>query len=114
MGRSRNVAILVVITVLLLKTTEAEDYEVGGSTGWTSFPPGGASFYSKWASNFTFKVNDTLGKNLLYLKKFIILWEYTDHDHVCSVQLRVWKPQCGGTFESWLWKLWSRQQYQNL
>ncbi|XP_047169653.1 mavicyanin-like [Vigna umbellata] len=60
MGRSRNVAILVVITVMLLKTTEAEDYEVGGTTGWTTFPPGGASFYSKWASNFTFKVNDTL------------------------------------------------------
>ncbi|KAK7347534.1 hypothetical protein VNO80_22066 [Phaseolus coccineus] len=62
MAQLRNVAILLVIIVaaVLLKTTEAEDYEVGGTTGWTSFPPGGASFYSKWASNFTFKVNDTL------------------------------------------------------
>jgi len=64
MAQIRNVAILVVIiaAAVLLNTTEAEDYEVGGTTGWTSFPPGGASFYSKWASNFTFKVNDTLGK----------------------------------------------------
>ncbi|WVZ12979.1 hypothetical protein V8G54_017509 [Vigna mungo] len=46
MGRSRNVAILVVITVMLLKTTEAEDYEVGGNTGWTSFPPGVFNFES--------------------------------------------------------------------
>ncbi|CAJ1944578.1 unnamed protein product [Sphenostylis stenocarpa] len=45
---------------VLLKTTKAEDYEVGSTIGWLSFPPSGASFYSKWASNFTFKVNDTL------------------------------------------------------
>ncbi|TKY54838.1 Early nodulin protein 1 [Spatholobus suberectus] len=63
MAQIRNVAILVVVVAVavLLRSTEAKDYEVGGSvTGWTSFPPGGASFYSKWAANFTFKVNDTL------------------------------------------------------
>lgn len=48
---------------MLLQSTEAEDYTVGGGDiGWTSFPPGGASFYSNWASNLTFKVNDNLGE----------------------------------------------------
>ncbi|KAK2411680.1 blue copper protein [Trifolium repens] len=46
---------------MLLQTSEAEDYLVGGDViGWTSFPPGGDSFYSKWAANFTFKLNDNL------------------------------------------------------
>lgn len=52
------------MVAVLLQSTEAEDYKVGDATGWTSFPPGGASFYSKWAAKFTFKVNDTLGKNI--------------------------------------------------
>ncbi|WJX95814.1 hypothetical protein P8452_77090 [Trifolium repens] len=46
---------------MLLQTSEAEDFIVGGDViGWTSFPPGGDSFYSKWAANFTFKLNDNL------------------------------------------------------
>ncbi|XP_027333608.1 cucumber peeling cupredoxin-like [Abrus precatorius] len=59
MAQLRNVTILMIVFVAAV-STEAKDYTVGGTTGWTSFPPGGASFYSKWASNFTFKVNDTL------------------------------------------------------
>nr|KYP55720.1 Blue copper protein [Cajanus cajan] len=62
MVQLRNVAIVVAVVAaaVLQQSTKAEDYEVGGSTGWTSFPPGGDSFYSKWAENFTFKVKDTL------------------------------------------------------
>ncbi|KAK7330089.1 hypothetical protein VNO77_24275 [Canavalia gladiata] len=62
MTRLRNVAILMVViaAAVLLHSTQAAEYKVGGDTGWTSFPPGGESFYSKWAANFTFKVNDTL------------------------------------------------------
>ncbi|KAE9601805.1 hypothetical protein Lal_00040819 [Lupinus albus] len=58
----RNVSIIVVVIVgaLLLQSIEAAEYTVGGDIGWTSFPPGGASFYSNWAANFTFKVNDIL------------------------------------------------------
>lgn len=75
MAQLRNVAILVVVVVaaVLLQSTEAKDYEVGGATGWTSFPPGGASFYSKWAANFTFKLNDTLGKISAYNKTTLII-----------------------------------------
>ncbi|MED6121934.1 hypothetical protein PIB30_034883 [Stylosanthes scabra] len=52
---------MIVVAVSVLECTKAEDYIVGGdSIGWTSYPPGGASFYSNWASNHTFKVNDTL------------------------------------------------------
>ncbi|KAK7327729.1 hypothetical protein VNO77_21818 [Canavalia gladiata] len=63
MGKLNNMAIVVVIAVaaaIIIQSTEAADYTVGNSTGWTSSPPGGASFYSNWASNITFKVNDTL------------------------------------------------------
>ncbi|WJX90326.1 hypothetical protein P8452_72236 [Trifolium repens] len=64
MAQIRNMTILIVIIVvatMLLQTSEAEDYIVGGDViGWTSFPPGGDSFYSKWAANFTFKLNDNL------------------------------------------------------
>jgi hypothetical protein len=64
MPQTTNVTIIIVIIVVAmsLQTIEAEDYTVGGDViGWTSFPPGGASFYSKWAANFTFKLNDNLG-----------------------------------------------------
>ena len=66
MAQLSNVAILAVVIVaaVSLRCSEAEDYTVGGTIGWTSFPPGGASFYSKWAANHTFKVNDTLGECL--------------------------------------------------
>jgi hypothetical protein len=67
MAQIRNITILIVIIVvatMLLQTSEAEDYIVGGDViGWTSFPPGGDSFYSKWAANFTFKLNDNLGNS---------------------------------------------------
>ncbi|PNY17957.1 cucumber peeling cupredoxin-like protein [Trifolium pratense] len=56
----RNITILIVVSTILLQTSEAEDYIVGDVIGWTSFPPGGDSFYSKWAANFTFKLNDNL------------------------------------------------------
>ncbi|XP_057418921.1 early nodulin-like protein 15 [Lotus japonicus] len=36
---------------------EAEEYTVRAALGWTSVPPGGASFYSKWTQNFTFKLS---------------------------------------------------------
>ncbi|WJX90327.1 hypothetical protein P8452_72236 [Trifolium repens] len=53
--------VIIVVATMLLQTSEAEDYIVGGDViGWTSFPPGGDSFYSKWAANFTFKLNDNL------------------------------------------------------
>lgn len=64
MPQITNVTIIIVIIVVAmsLQTIEAEDYTVGGDViGWTSFPPGGTSFYSKWAANFTFKLNDNLG-----------------------------------------------------
>ncbi|XP_058760203.1 early nodulin-like protein 14 [Vicia villosa] len=63
MFQTKNTTIFIVIIVvtLSLQTSEAEDYTVGGDTvGWTSFPPGGSSFYSKWAANFTFNLNDNL------------------------------------------------------
>ncbi|KAK7388670.1 hypothetical protein VNO78_23493 [Psophocarpus tetragonolobus] len=65
MAQLRNGATLVVVVVaaVFLQSTKAEEFEVGGTTGWTSFPPGGDSFYSKWVANFTFKVNDTLAFN---------------------------------------------------
>jgi hypothetical protein len=53
----------------MLQNTEAVDHIVGGSTGWTATPPGGASFYSDWASNITFKENDVLGE-FVYVLKF--------------------------------------------
>ncbi|KAL1372282.1 hypothetical protein AAHE18_01G192400 [Arachis hypogaea] len=60
MGQLRkNVAIIV--AMIMIVVTKAEEHIVGGeSIGWTSYPPGGASFYSNWASNHTFIVNDTL------------------------------------------------------
>lgn len=62
MAQIKSVTILIVIIVVTIQTSEAEDYKVGGDfIGWTSFPPGGSSFYSKWAANFTFKLNDNLG-----------------------------------------------------
>ncbi|XP_028801258.1 blue copper protein-like [Neltuma alba] len=62
MAKIEKVAILVVAALgaIMLQMTEAEDFTVGDSTGWINNPPGGASFYSNWAKNFTFKVNDTL------------------------------------------------------
>ena len=59
----KNMAILLVVAAAaaVLQSTEAANYTVGGSTGWISSPPGGASFYSSWTSNITFKENDTLG-----------------------------------------------------
>ncbi|CAL5198648.1 unnamed protein product [Lathyrus oleraceus] len=59
--KNMTILILIIVVAASLQTSEAEDYTVGGDTiGWTSFPPGGSSFYSNWASNFTFKLNDNL------------------------------------------------------
>ncbi|KAM5580380.1 early nodulin-like protein 1 [Rosa sericea] len=58
-----NVVILVLVialTVVMLRRTEAERYRVGGDLGWT-IPPGGAATYASWASKHTFKADkDTL------------------------------------------------------
>jgi hypothetical protein len=64
MSQLKNMSILLVIAfaATMLQNTEAVDHIVGGSTGWTATPPGGASFYSDWASNITFKENDVLGE----------------------------------------------------
>ncbi|GAU37024.1 hypothetical protein TSUD_207300 [Trifolium subterraneum] len=41
MSQIRNMTILIVVATMLLQTSEAEDYIVGGDViGWTSFPPG--------------------------------------------------------------------------
>ncbi|XP_028801262.1 umecyanin-like [Neltuma alba] len=62
MAKLANMAILFVaaFAAIFLPGTEAEDFTVGGSTGWTNNPSGGASFYSNWASDLTFNVNDVL------------------------------------------------------
>ncbi|CAJ1975476.1 unnamed protein product [Sphenostylis stenocarpa] len=62
MGQLHNMVIFVAIAVAatILQGTEAADYTVGGNTGWISAPSGGASFYSNWASNITFKEGDVL------------------------------------------------------
>ncbi|RDX61183.1 hypothetical protein CR513_60611, partial [Mucuna pruriens] len=68
MGQLHNMAILIAIAfaATILKNTEAAEYTVGGNnTGWTSSPPGGASFYSNWASNITFREGDTLVFNFV-------------------------------------------------
>jgi hypothetical protein len=64
MSQLKNMSILLVIAfaTTILQNIEAADHIVGGSTGWTATPPGGASFYSDWASNITFKENDVLGE----------------------------------------------------
>ncbi|WJX66025.1 hypothetical protein P8452_50621 [Trifolium repens] len=67
MSQLKNMSILLVIAfaATILQNTEAVDHIVGGSTGWTATPPGGASFYSDWASNITFKENDVLVFNFV-------------------------------------------------
>jgi len=64
MGRLLHLVILVAVAVsaTILTGTEAAEYTVGDSTGWTSSPTGGASFYSDWASGITFKEGDILGE----------------------------------------------------
>ncbi|KAK4265158.1 hypothetical protein QN277_026244 [Acacia crassicarpa] len=62
MAKLANVVVLVVVAfaAICLHSVEAADFTVGGSSGWFNSPPGGASFYSNWASGLTFKVNDVL------------------------------------------------------
>jgi len=64
MARFLNTLILVAIAVsaTIPKATEAAEHTVGDSTGWTSAPTGGASFYSDWASSITFREGDILGQ----------------------------------------------------
>ncbi|KAJ6699805.1 PEELING CUPREDOXIN putative-RELATED [Salix purpurea] len=57
----RNLIVFVVLGAvsLLLRNSEAANYEVGGSgTGWTR--PSSSSVYSDWASDKTFAIGDTL------------------------------------------------------
>ncbi|CAJ2666118.1 unnamed protein product [Trifolium pratense] len=67
MSQLKNMSILLLIAfaATILQNIEATDHIVGGSTGWTATPPGGASFYSDWASNITFKQNDVLVFNFV-------------------------------------------------
>lgn len=51
---------LVVLAAADVEKTFAATYVVGDSLGWT-IPSGGASTYSNWASQHTFRVGDTLG-----------------------------------------------------
>ena len=64
MAKFINMAIVVAVAAAILQITDAATYTVGGFTGWTNDPTGGASLYSNWAKNFTFKVNDVLGEFL--------------------------------------------------
>lgn len=56
------ILIVIAVAATMLKSTKAAEYTVGDNTGWTSAPPGGASFYSDWASNITFREGDILGE----------------------------------------------------
>ncbi|KAL2340367.1 hypothetical protein Fmac_008307 [Flemingia macrophylla] len=62
MGQLHNMASLITIAVAatILLNIEAAEYTVGDGTGWTNSASGGASFYSNWASNITFREGDIL------------------------------------------------------
>jgi len=55
-----SILFVVAFAAAILESTEAADHTVGGNTGWTL--PSGASFYSDWAADNTFKQNDVLGE----------------------------------------------------
>ncbi|XP_020225583.1 mavicyanin [Cajanus cajan] len=62
MATKINVAILFVLVAVALTmphSTEATEHVVGGGAGWI-ISPEGASFYSSFAANTTFRLNDTL------------------------------------------------------
>ncbi|KAH8506351.1 hypothetical protein H0E87_013250 [Populus deltoides] len=56
--RSLIVFVVLGAVSLLLRGSEAVDYQVGDGTGWRS--PSSTSFYSDWASGKTFALGDTL------------------------------------------------------
>ncbi|KAG6771410.1 hypothetical protein POTOM_022772 [Populus tomentosa] len=56
--RSLLVFVVLGVASLLLRGSEAADYQVGGTTGWTR--PASTSFYSDWVSGKTFAVGDSL------------------------------------------------------
>jgi hypothetical protein len=58
--RSLIVFVVLGAVSLLLRGSEAVDYQVGDGTGWRS--PSSTSFYSDWASGKTFALGDTLSK----------------------------------------------------
>ncbi|XP_030473691.1 umecyanin-like [Syzygium oleosum] len=60
----RVLVIMVVEICVMLRSTEAVSYTVGGSAGWST-PGNGASFYSSWASSYAFHVNDVLVFNFI-------------------------------------------------
>ncbi|XP_054807808.1 umecyanin-like [Prosopis cineraria] len=62
MAKLANVPAILVVAAFaaIFHSIEAEDFTVGGNTGWTNNPSGGASFYSSWAADLTFNVNDVL------------------------------------------------------
>ena len=62
MARKLNaLALVLVAAATLLHGSAAQTrHVVGDALGWV-IPPDGASTYPNWASNKTFKVDDTLG-----------------------------------------------------
>ncbi|KAL3585522.1 hypothetical protein D5086_012389 [Populus alba] len=61
--RSLLVFVVLGAASLLLRGSEAADYQVGGTTGWTR--PASTSFYSDWVSGKTFAVGDSLMFNFM-------------------------------------------------
>ncbi|XAR66882.1 hypothetical protein NMG60_11013252 [Bertholletia excelsa] len=55
---SVSIALVALMAAAMLQTSAATIYFVGNTTGWV-VPPN-ATFYSNWASQYTFAVNDTL------------------------------------------------------
>ncbi|GLT26218.1 hypothetical protein SLA2020_013000 [Shorea laevis] len=55
----QTAAFLVFLAATVLQTTHAAVYTVGNSTGWQT-PTSNPNFYSTWASQYTFKVGDSL------------------------------------------------------
>ncbi|KAL5769020.1 hypothetical protein ACOSP7_015578 [Xanthoceras sorbifolium] len=51
-------ALTLALAAALLQGTTADDHTVGGTSGWTNVR--NTTFYSAWASNFTFEVGDRL------------------------------------------------------
>lgn len=62
MARKFNTVFLaaIVIATLVQSSTAQTRHVVGDALGWV-VPPGGASAYSNWAANQTFRVGDILG-----------------------------------------------------
>lgn len=55
-----EVIVALVLSAAMLQVTYAEDYTVGDSTGWVR--PSDSTFYTNWAADKVFHINDTLGE----------------------------------------------------